>query len=51
MSKISKAIRTDAGAKRESQPIFSRLGLDMYQVIRNQRLPFEVMLDISNAVI
>lgn len=56
MAKVSTTIRTDQDAKKQVQQIFSSLGMDMstavniffHQVIRNNGLPFEVVMDTPN---
>lgn len=57
MAKVSTTIRTDQDAKKQVQQIFSNLGMDIstavniffHQVIRNNGLPFDVVMDIPNA--
>ena len=56
MAKVSTTIRTDQDAKKQVQQIFSSLGMDMstavniffHQVIRNNGLPFEVVMYTPN---
>ena len=56
MAKVSANISLDADVKKEAQALFSEFGLDLStainlflrQSIREQRIPFEIKIDIPN---
>lgn len=57
MAKVSANISLDAEVKKEAQALFSEFGLDLStainlflrQSIREQRIPFEIKMDMPNA--
>ncbi len=57
MAKVATTIRLDADVKARAQAILEELGLDLStavgiflrQTIREQRIPFEVKVDVPNA--
>ncbi len=57
MAKVSTNISMDANVKKEAQKLFSEFGLDLTtavniflrQSIREQRIPFEITLNVPNA--
>lgn len=57
MAKISTSISLDSEVKEKALPILNELGLDLFtavgiflrQTIRDQRIPFDISLNIPNA--
>ena len=57
MAKVSISISLDADVKEQAQALFAELGLDLStavgiflrQTIREQRIPFEIRVDVPNA--
>ncbi len=57
MAKVATTIRLDADVKDSAQAVLKELGLDLStaigiflrQTIREQRIPFEVKIDVPNA--